>query len=922
MVHKLKFLFCLLCGLAVMATYSSTALPKKKLIIRGSDNYPPFEYINPAGDPAGFNVDIIKKLMEKLNYDYELKLDNWDNIVQDIGEKKIDIVIGMIYSLDRAQFVRFTLPTCIINRNFITRKKDKYHLFDELKDKEIIVEKGGWSHKYLLKNQFTGTIIESNDIYESLNLLESGKHDALLTSDLVANYAMKQSGIKNLAIGSIGIDPQNYSIAVNKDDDELLYQLNIGLQQLKSSGAYDQIYNRWFGIYESQQNRKALVIALTVFLLIASLLTLFVWLLRKQVAKATRLFSYSKQEVGLAIDAGKISAWSYSIVDGMVSALHGKMIGSQRNHIDKIYLMIHPDDVESVRNVFKNLTESVCESMDISFRIRENDNQPYRYMETKMMCIKATKEQPRRIVGTLKDVTDEIEMRMKLEEYQIKTEFIVKTNDIVLLEYDIASQIFTQINENESSEHVSFTTDDFLAKINPEDTDVATLFISNLNEAVNPRIYTEYRITSENGTFNWYTVNAVAYKYDNNGNISSYIGLRRNNTKWKNITNDLIHLKEKADASNKLKSAFLANMSHEIRTPLNAIIGFSELITITEESEEKEKFMEIVKTNNELLLQIINDILDLSKIEAGFINFSYSNFDFSSYFEELALSLKLKKPVGIEIICTNRHSDLQIYSDRNRISQVITNLVNNAFKFTKSGSVRMEYVYENEGIKVSISDTGIGISKENLPKVFDRFEKMNSFAQGTGLGLSISKAIIEALQGKIGVESELGSGTTFWFWLPCNNSLGLEQMKTEKIIADYKTMPDLSNRTLLNMAETISTSKKTVLIAEDLDNNYNIVKAILDNHYNLIRAVDGIEAIQKAKMYKPDIILMDMKMPLMEGLDATREIRKFDSVVPIIALTAYVFDTNRQDAIEAGCNDFITKPLSRNILINIMEDCL
>lgn len=232
--------------------------------------------------------------------------------------------------------------------------------------------------------------------------------------------------------------------------------------------------------------------------------------------------------------------------------------------------------------------------------------------------------------------------------------------------------------------------------------------------------------------------------------------------------NELQEAKERAEQSNKLKSAFLANMSHEIRTPLNAIVGFSSLMTIAESAEEKAEYSNIINTNNELLLRLIGDILDLSKIEAGMLEFKYEQFDVAQLFDNLTstLSQRITSPC-VEFICENPYDSYMILLDKNRFTQVISNFATNAIKFTPSGFIKMGYALADGGIKVYVSDSGIGIAEEKIEKVFERFEKLDDFAQGTGLGMAICKAITEASNGKIGVESHLGKGSTFWAWFPC-----------------------------------------------------------------------------------------------------------------------------------------------------------
>lgn len=225
--------------------------------------------------------------------------------------------------------------------------------------------------------------------------------------------------------------------------------------------------------------------------------------------------------------------------------------------------------------------------------------------------------------------------------------------------------------------------------------------------------------------------------------------------------------KEKAEEANRLKSAFLANMSHEIRTPLNAIVGFSNLIAHSESPEDTAEFCNIIETNNELLLQLVNDILDLSKIEAGQLDFTFSNINVSSLFTTLAQTFKSRTKEEVTLECSTPVHPCFIYSEKTRLTQVITNFLTNACKFTFRGTIRMGYEEIEGGLRFYVSDTGKGISKENLPHVFERFAKFDNFIQGTGLGLSICLTIVKRLNGEIGVESEEGKGSTFWFTIPC-----------------------------------------------------------------------------------------------------------------------------------------------------------
>jgi len=372
-------------------------------------------------------------------------------------------------------------------------------------------------------------------------------------------------------------------------------------------------------------------------------------------------------------------------------------------------------------------------------------------------------------------------------------------------------------------------------------------------------------------------------------------------------TKELIAAKIKAEQSDKLKSAFLANMSHEIRTPLNAIVGFAKLLNESESNEERQQYSEIIDNNAGLLLQLINDILDLSKIEAGtleFINRPTKPIELCKCIYETQQN---KTQPGVSLIFEENEEDITLITDPNRLAQVITNLITNAIKFTHEGNIRFGFYRKEDVIEFYVKDTGIGIPHERVEHIFSRFVKLNSFAQGTGLGLAICKMIVEKIGGNIWVESIEGRGSIFHFSVPY----------TKKNTQEKKDMNE-ETKTITPHIET-NNARKSILIAEDIDSNYLLLKALLGKKYQLYRAHNGIEAIDLFKSESPDIILMDIKMPEMDGLEATEIIRELSLEIPIIALTAFAFDTDKKEALNAGCNDFITKPIAVTELKKVLS---
>lgn len=358
----------------------------------------------------------------------------------------------------------------------------------------------------------------------------------------------------------------------------------------------------------------------------------------------------------------------------------------------------------------------------------------------------------------------------------------------------------------------------------------------------------------------------------------------------------------KAQEADKMKNAFIANMSHEIRTPLNAIVGFSRLITETENASEQQEFLTIINSNSELLLQLINDILDFAKIESGELKYKFSNVDLKDICHGAYVSQSLKMTSDVALLF---HGDslpsVRLQTDMQRVEQVLLNLLSNAIKFTTQGFVSLSYKVEEDFVRVSVTDTGVGIAKDKQNAVFERFVKLDEFKQGTGLGLSICRMIIERLGGEMGLKSELGRGSTFWFTLPLTDPVvpAFEEKKEE-----------ISSDTISDALP----GQFTILIAEDVLENYLLLLAVLKQQYRLIYADNGEKAVQLFKKYKPDLILMDIKMPVMDGFAATQDIRELSPDIPILALTAFAFAEEKEKAKKYKFDDYLVKPVDIPLL--------
>jgi signal transduction histidine kinase len=507
-------------------TLTQPIYPKHTITVKGDMQYYPYEFINEDGKADGFQVDLFRAIMDNLNIKYTLVLENWGKVHTEVREKKIDAVLGMMYSPTRAEYVKFGLTVFMIHHSYVCRKDNDYKSMEDLRGKEIVVQNRDRGHDFLLETGLTDKIIVVQSIKEGIELVASGEHDAALFDNNAIYYTIKKNKIKGLSLHESNMPPQRYSIAVNSDNYNLLYLLNMGLYQLIVSGEYDRIYNKWFGFWGDKNFNIYLLYATIGIFVFLLLLLVFVVLLRNRVKHATK---------------------------------------------------------------------------------------------------------------------------------------------------------------------------------------------------------------------------------------------------------DILIQKQRAEESDRLKSAFIANMSHEIRTPLNAIVGFSSIVCESDDSQEREFAKNIIVKNNELLLKLVNDILDISKLESGTIKVDYSTF----YLEDLCIGAFTSVLVNKERFNNNEvemHNNvdikLLITSDYKLLTQVITNLLVNALKFTSKGSVTLDAAVVNgDLIEISITDTGVGIDEDNISMVFERFNKLDSHAQGFGLGLTICKKIVEILSGRIGVNSEKGKGSKFWFRIPIHSNI-------------------------------------------------------------------------------------------------------------------------------------------------------
>lgn len=427
----------------------------------------------------------------------------------------------------------------------------------------------------------------------------------------------------------------------------------------------------------------------------------------------------------------------------------------------------------------------------------------------------------------------------------------------------------------------------------------------------------ELRLKHKNGYYVILSTRSVSVRNDNGETIGS-LTVSRDITSLKQVQEDLEKANIEAETSNRLKSSFLANISHEIRTPLNAVVGFSNLLLSNDiTNEAKEEYIEHINHNSERLLQIIGDIIDLSRLESSQIEITYEEASVNEIVNEVADETRRLIKRNEKSIILNVRSLLGddvdlIFTDRVWLKRVLNHLMDNAVKFTLEGSVELSYERRGEDLFFEVRDTGIGISEENLGYIFEGFRQEIGGHQrpfeGLGIGLTLAKEVVERMGGKIYVQSQKGVGSEFSFSIPYRPAGGTSKIKNSVFNPDQASAP-------------VNWSKKKCLLVDD---NKDILtylnRVLLDTGITILTARSGFEALDIIKKTDDiDVVLLDMQMPEMNGIEVTREIRKIHKDLPIIAQTAFIFEDDKDIILEAGCDACLIKPIRKDHLLTVMS---
>jgi PAS domain S-box-containing protein len=451
--------------------------------------------------------------------------------------------------------------------------------------------------------------------------------------------------------------------------------------------------------------------------------------------------------------------------------------------------------------------------------------------------------------------------------------------------------------------------------IHPDDKDSQ---LKKVQELVNCGFFeSELRLRHKDGHYVSLSSRSVTVKNDN-GEVLGALTILRDISRLKQVHEDLIRSNVAAEASNRLKSSFLANISHEIRTPLNSVVGFSNLLLGNNIPDEvKEEYIEHINHNSEKLLQIIGDIIDLSRLESSQIEITYEEANLSTIVNEIIeetrqIIRRNEKSIILNVKNHFEDNGSLIFTDRIWLKRILNHLMDNAVKFTLDGSIEFSYYRENENIVFKIRDTGIGINEENLGRIFEEFRQEidghHRPFEGLGIGLTLAKEAVERMGGQIFVQSEKGIGSEFSFSIPYRPA-GSTKTKLKSLSDDSILAP-------INWS-----SRKCLLVDDNKDVLIYLSRILLDTGISILTARSGSEAIEIIKTTPDiDVVLLDMQMPEMNGIEATKEIRKIRKNLPIIAQTAFIFEDDKDIILEAGCDACLIKPIRKDHLLTVLTN--
>ena len=737
---------------------------KRHITIEGLDSIPPMEFYDGDGNPAGFSVELISNVMERLGYDYTIKLGSQDSVIKHFNDGKVDVVPGVESLSVNPILLNQSNITVLMYVSIASRKEDNYSSISDLRGKTVGFMRGAKAEVYARSDSlFNSEIVYFSNPEQALRDLSEGKCDAIVARFYVARYILEKKGIENVVLQPMNIPPSEMRIVANNED--LVDEITGELTRMRRDGTYDRIYNKWLRETNFYERYFYILVAVSVVVLLV-----VVYVIARMVhnlRNSRRLLRKERDRLSILMSAGRFEGSEIDLRTMMFTQISptGEVLSQQT--ITETLEYVHPKDRMIVLNNIDNARKKTGEYDEIVVRMKSPDGiasgNGYRYYT---LFSKELQDENgnAKLYWLRKDVNETYINSIELARYHERMDIALKNTGISQFDYDVVRRKVTIRNGYKMTEEITLDLDTYLEHL-PAFKPVFDV----MNRAETLNFSQDVTFCYPDSEEKHYAVMMVrAMDRDDEGKVVLYTGIRKDNTDLIQIQLDLKRAKEKAEAADKLKSQFLDNMSHEIRTPLNAIVGFSSLLQDATD-EERKQYIEIINNGSSQLLSLINDILDMSSIEAGTFELYPSTFDLADDFNEMAaeLSKKLKNP-DVRLLVENPYKSCIVTLDERMVNKIITVFMTNAIKNTEKGHVKMYYAYdEEEGLTIAVEDTGVGIDEENFDKVFRRFEKIDTFAQGSGLELAILKALADRMGGKVGFTSKKGVGSTFYYTIHC-----------------------------------------------------------------------------------------------------------------------------------------------------------
>ncbi len=628
----------------------------------------------------------------------------------------------------------------------------------------------------------------------------------------------------------------------------------------------------------------------------------------------------SEERYRLALTAAQEGIWDWNLEDDKVfySNQWKAQLGFEPNELKDVFATwqnrLHPMDYGRSHHELKKFIRDPQDQFITSFRLKHKDGS-YRWIQSRSAAIKNDNGKVIRMFGSHTDITKQVKAEQALKGSEQKLKNVISEAQIILFALD-KKGVFT-FSDGKGLEALDLAPGQVVGSSVFDVYKGYPKITKNIKRAL---LGETINVTVEvNGLFFDSTFSPI---FGISDKVESVIGVSSNITQYvlmesklKSLNLELEEAKVKAEESDRLKSAFLANMSHEIRTPMNSILGFSDLLRECESESERQEFINIINNNGEVLLTLLNDIIDLSKIEGGQLAIKPETVDVVDLMKEIeqlyiAKISKLKKTnLKLNLALPANYKNLQIKTDRSRLFQIFVNLIDNAIKFTDEGSVIIGFHIKDSYLKFYVKDTGIGIKKSDLKIIFERFTQVRSMYDGkyggTGLGLSISDKLVKMLGGKLSVESKIKEGSVFSFSLPLLTA-GIKKSNYKKkvIVRNTKKKKD-----------------RTILIVEDEDSSKRLIETLLAPlKFKILSVSSGEEAVEICQNNENvNLVLMDLKLPHMSGFEATTRIKNLHKNIFVVAQTALKYENEKEQFLKCGCDDFITKPIKTKRLINAIN---